>query len=70
LSVSINKKPCRVEAVLTGYAYETVAGKPIITGATSANEEASGQTLPNATLGALALGSTGVVARRQEESAN
>ena len=52
-----------VQAVLTGYAYETVAGMPIVTGNTSGTEAASAEP---ATLGQLALGAAGLVAWRKE----
>jgi hypothetical protein len=45
-------KPTRVRAVLTGYAYETIANKPIIAGQTHGRDEA--------TLGRLAQGASGV----------
>jgi hypothetical protein len=68
LSVGMNK-PCKVEAVLTGYAYETVAGKPILTGATSDNDKVAGEGHSNLTIGAMALGSAGLVAWRRDEEA-
>jgi hypothetical protein len=52
-----------VQAVLTGYAYETVAGMPIVTGKTSGTEVASAGP---ATLGQLALGAAGLVLWRKE----
>lgn len=45
-----------VQAILTGYAYETVANAPITAGATSGAEEAD---TPPATLGQLAAGAAG-----------
>lgn len=51
-----------VQAVLTGYAYETVAGMPIVTGNTSETEAASAEP---AFLGQLALGAPGLVAWRK-----
>ncbi|HTC48419.1 MAG TPA: hypothetical protein VK722_13930 [Candidatus Aquilonibacter sp.] len=68
LSVGISK-PCKVEAVLTGYAYETVPGKPILTGATSDTDKAASENRSNFTIGALALGSAGLVAWRRDEEA-
>jgi len=73
----------KVEAVLTGYAYETVANKPIITGKTKASDDARnyhrgpGASVTNpvpdaphpATLGALAMGAHGLSIWRREESA-
>jgi hypothetical protein len=52
-----------LEAVLTGYAYETDVNTPIETGQTS-GEEASG--LQPSTLGLLALGAPGLVPWRRE----
>jgi hypothetical protein len=52
-----------VDAVLTGYAYETDVNTPIETGQTS-GEEASG--LQPSTLGRLALGAPGLVPWRRE----
>jgi len=52
-----------VQAVLTGYAYETVPGKSIVTGKTSATETGL---KPAATLGQLAMGAAGLVAWRRE----
>ena len=52
-----------VQAVLTGYAYETVAGMPIVTGNTSGTEAASAGP---GTLGRLAIGAAGLVAWRKE----
>ena len=54
----------RSTAVLTGYAYETVANKGIETGKTSGPDIASAQP---ATLGQLALGAEGLFARRREK---
>jgi hypothetical protein len=64
---------------LTGYAYETIPGKPIITGKTKgkddetddrigqANPAALGRPTPKpATLGALALGAPGLSIWRRE----
>jgi hypothetical protein len=45
-----------LQAILTGYAYETVANAPITAGATSGNEAAE---KPPATLGQLAAGAAG-----------
>ncbi|MFZ0417650.1 MAG: hypothetical protein WAM04_06075 [Candidatus Sulfotelmatobacter sp.] len=63
-----------VRALLTGYAYETVANKPIVTGKTSDQPEIPQALLaPNtvdqpqtASLGALALGSSGLSIWRRE----
>ena len=65
------------EAYLTGYAYETVVGKPIIAGHTKGSDEgddpdASLRRTPGAvqfaTLGGLALGSDGIALWRHEDS--
>lgn len=62
-----------IHALLTGYAYETVPNKPIVTGKTSdeaqvpqASIAPSGTTHQFATLGALALGSSGLQIWRRE----
>jgi hypothetical protein len=61
-----------VKATLTGYAYETVANQPILTGQTSGTLEESSMTRPAGShpalqLGLLALGSPGLAAWRREE---
>jgi hypothetical protein len=62
-------------AELTGYAYETIPGKPIIAGATNRPDDAeptaavSSHTSEPATLGALALGAPGLSIWRRKESA-
>lgn len=63
--------------VLTGFAYETVPNKPIVAGATTdedANLPAAASALPSAypsacpaSLGILAMGSSGLVAWRRED---
>jgi hypothetical protein len=64
--------------VITGYAYETVPNKPILTGQTKSVDESSGIEQPNpaslstpaatpATLGALALGAFGLSIWRRKE---
>jgi len=61
-------------ALITGYAYETIPGKSIITGATKASDDgepaASFETTapPTATLGALALGTPGLSIWRREDT--
>jgi hypothetical protein len=66
-----------IKAVLTGYAYETIPNKPIITGKTRGPEDAGVEesntdlTIPTpepATLGLLAMGSPGLSVWRREES--
>jgi len=75
LSVQAETGRFYLQATLTGYAYETVANKPIVTGKTKgANDEtpvafaAPRQALPKATLAALALGSQGLSIWRREET--
>jgi hypothetical protein len=67
-----------VVAVLTGYAYETIPNKPIITGKTKGPDDSNIET-PNAsltapaselTLGMLALGSTALSIWRREDVAD
>jgi hypothetical protein len=66
-----------IQATLTGYAYETTADKPIVTGRTKGNEsgvEASTAAFTTAgrkpaSLGLLAIGSSGLSIWRREESA-
>jgi len=58
------------EAHLSGYAYETVAGKPIQAGQTQGAKEDDGQTSSRnipLQLGALALGSNGIALWRRED---
>jgi hypothetical protein len=61
-----------VKATLTGYAYETVANQPILTGRISGTGEESAMASPAAThpvqLGLLALGSAGLAVWRREET--
>ena len=52
---------------LSGYAYETVPGKAIPAGKTLGTDPLSDVERPEATLGALALGSAGLVAWRRDE---
>ena len=75
LSVS---RPSRIDAVITGYAYETIPGKAIIAGRTkglSDGVEQSDAAVPvvatpqSATLGLRALGSNGWSIWRREKSA-
>jgi hypothetical protein len=70
LTVSTNKTLCVAKALLTGYAYETEPNIPITTGKLSGTDEVGATNRPEATLGALALGSVGVDAWRREGSAN
>lgn len=57
---------CQYKEVLTGYAYETIANKPIIAGRTTGPEGESAQLQ---TLGQLALGAELVAWRREQELA-
>jgi hypothetical protein len=70
--LSVSRQPFVV--LLTGYAYETIANKSIIAGKTKGPEEASAVPVASArqhaTLGALALGSSGIpIWRRGEDAA-
>jgi hypothetical protein len=67
LSVRFSKKGGRdrVTATLTGYAYETVPGKPIIAGKTHGKDVV---TVEPATLGHLAQGASAIPAWRMRES--
>lgn len=65
--------PQAAAVVLTGYAYETVAGQSITTGDTGGAEERASSTRPADTpsvahLGVLALGTSGLSAWRREKS--
>jgi hypothetical protein len=72
----VNKKPSYIgPATITGYAYETIPGKPIIAGATKSPDDVA-QPVPAthtsptpepATLGMLALGAPGLSIWRREE---
>ncbi len=73
MTVQIRKaETTGVHAVLTGYAYETVADRPITTGKTSSTTEGSQidlQTRGVATVGVLALGTPGLAIWRREDGA-
>jgi hypothetical protein len=71
-------RPSRIDAVITGYAYETIPGKAIIAGRTKGPNDGVEQsdaavpvvaTPQSATLGLLALGSNGWSIWRREKSA-
>jgi len=74
LSVQVSKRPFKLTALLTGFAYETIPGKAIIAGATKGPEEAEPAASVNAptpkpaTLGVLALGAPGLSIWRREDS--
>jgi hypothetical protein len=65
LSVSLvhpkPKEPAKIHATLTGYAYETIPGKPIITGKTKGPDVV---TFRPATLGHLAAGASAIPTSR------
>ena len=67
LTVHLYTHPLKITALLTGYAYETIANKPITTGDTGTNQNAS-MTEPSApvraSLGLLAAGTPGLAAWR------
>lgn len=76
---NVNMSNNHFDAVLTGYAYETIANKAIVTGQTKGPDDASVEepnttstvrTQKPATLAALALGSPGVSIWRREEQAS
>ncbi|HVI08615.1 MAG TPA: hypothetical protein VND65_10010 [Candidatus Binatia bacterium] len=68
-NVSLNYGRCQLTALLTGYAYENVAGRPIPTGKTSGEAAVEANETEHATssLGGLALGSVVRYARREED---
>jgi hypothetical protein len=77
LNESCNPRNLRIIAVLTGYAYETVANKPIIAGKTKGTDDGEGSirqlgdaisapVSPSATLGLLALGAPALSIWRRE----
>lgn len=68
--LTVVEKEQNLQATLTGYAYETVANRPIITGPTETASDAQSSTSPQpASLGLLAAGTTGLSARRREQAA-
>jgi hypothetical protein len=75
LNVSCNPHNSQTTAVVTGYAYETIPGKSIRTGATKGpddGEPTASFTMPTsepATLGILAMGSPGLSVWRRKERA-
>ncbi len=76
--LTVSTQRFMVTATLTGYAYETIPGKPIIAGATTGPEEAESSapaSTPSSelsseatTLSVLALGAPGLSIWRREES--
>ncbi len=72
LTVLTDSRRETVKATITGYAYETIANQPILTGQISGTEEESAITTPATSdtvqLGLLALGSSGLALWRREET--
>jgi hypothetical protein len=76
--VEVHASGLTITATLTGYAYETVANRPIITGLTHGTFDMSGEMDPAAlqqapvstpgTLGQLALGAAGATARHETQT--
>lgn len=78
--LNVEVKTYEIIATLTGYAYETIANKPIVTGKTNGSDEGIGVggqpshaalTMPGtepASLGLLALGAPGLSIRRTNAS--
>jgi hypothetical protein len=75
LNVSCNPHNVQTTAVVTGYAYETIPGKAIRTGATKGSDDSEPTASFNtripepATLGMLAMGSPGLSVWRRKERA-
>ena len=80
LNISCNPKNRRITALLTGYAYETIPNKPIVTGKTKGPDDLGNvaqpspaalraPTHPPASLGLLAMGARALSIWRLEESA-
>jgi hypothetical protein len=75
LTVQVLTGPVRINALLTGYAYETIPNTPIMAGKTSGRDDAEGPATftapapaPPPTLGLLAMGSPGLSVWRRKES--
>lgn len=69
---SVKRSACKITALLTGYAYETVANRPIATGKTSGPVDAAELLSPShapmpPALGLLAQGADGLAIWRKEE---
>jgi hypothetical protein len=80
LNISCNPKNRRITALLTGYAYETIPNKPIVTGKTKGPDDLGNVAQPSpaalrapthqpASLGLLAMGARALSIWRLEESA-
>jgi hypothetical protein len=63
MKVTVNAFTCNAQALLTGYAYETVPNRPILAGQGSGAAEAD----RGANLGSLATGAANVEARKRED---
>lgn len=63
MSVETHRRPFTIKGVLTGYAYETIANKPIIAGKTTGPDVVAGQP---ASLGHLAHGASAIPAWRMK----
>jgi hypothetical protein len=68
--LNVSQSNCVITAVLTGYAYETIPGKPIITGKTAGPSEVSATEAIQPTLGLLAKGRIGLDAWRRDENSD
>jgi hypothetical protein len=74
--LSVQVSGTTVTGTLTGYAYETIANKPIIAGRTKGPDDGeptasfSTPTSEPATLGALAMGAPGLAIWRRKETAD
>jgi hypothetical protein len=74
LKLSVERTSKTIKATLTGYAYETIPNKAIITGATKGPDDSEPTASLNpptpepATLGALAMGAPGLPIWRREEN--
>jgi hypothetical protein len=74
--IEVNREPLKIRATLTGYAYETIPNRPIITGVKTGTlddnaeiESSTVQPPEPASLGRLAQGASGVPAWRVAASA-
>jgi len=76
LNVTVIPQGAHIQATLTGYAYETIPNKPIVTGKTKAPEVKEAATSASvrvptpapASLGLLAQGASGLVAWRRRDA--
>jgi hypothetical protein len=65
--LTVKTRPRGFSATITGYAYETVANKPIFAGEKDDASQAQIEQAPRASLGMLALGADGLQMWRREE---